>query len=94
MTRRHQRRLVAVLGTIEALQPHLQLEALRQGITTATQVVWLSAGARRCWRFFEQSFAAVAVGRLLACYHAAQHLWQAAEADGQTVKGRTPQPWF
>jgi hypothetical protein len=37
-TRLHQRRLVAVLGDIDALKPRLQLEALRQGITTATQV--------------------------------------------------------
>ena len=84
---------MAVLGTIEALQPRLQLEALRQGITTATQVVWLSDGARGFWRLFEQSFAAVAVG-ILDFYHAAQHLWQAAEAYGQTVRGRTPQQWF
>ena len=35
VTRLHQRRLVAVLGDIDALQPRLRLEALRQGMTTA-----------------------------------------------------------
>ncbi|PSB24395.1 ISKra4 family transposase [Stenomitos frigidus] len=93
VTRLHQRRLVAVLGNIEALQPRLHLEALRQGITTTTQVVWISDGARGFWRLFEQSFAAVAVG-ILDFYHATQHLWQAAEAYSQTVAGRTPQQWF
>lgn len=93
VTRLHQRRLVAVLGNIEALQPRLHLEALRQGITTATQVVWISDGARGFWRLFEQSFAEVAVG-ILDFYHATQHLWQAAEAYGQTVTGRAPQQWF
>lgn len=35
----HQRRLVAVLGDIDALRPRLWLEALRQGALTAPQVV-------------------------------------------------------
>jgi len=38
VTRLHQRWLVAVLG-IDALKPRLQLVALKQGITTAPQVV-------------------------------------------------------
>jgi hypothetical protein len=92
-SRLHQRRLVAVLGDIDALQPRLQLEALRQGITTATQVVWISDGARGFWRLFEQSFASVAVG-ILDFYHATQHLWQATEAYGKTIPTRTPQQWF
>ena len=37
--RLRQRRLVAVLGDIEALKPRLWLEAVRQGISTAPQVV-------------------------------------------------------
>src|SRR6266851_6750785 len=41
ITRLHQRRLVAVLGDIDALTPRLWLEAVRQGISTAPQVVWL-----------------------------------------------------
>jgi hypothetical protein len=42
---------------------------------------------------FAQSFAHFTVG-ILDFYHAAQHLWQAAEAYGQTIPGRTPQQWF
>lgn len=92
-TRLGQRRLVAVLGDIDALQPRLHLEALRQGITTAPQVVWLSDGARGFWRLFEQHFTSVAVG-ILDFYHATQHLWSAAQAYGQNVSGRTPEQWF
>ena len=40
------RRLVAVLGDIEALKPRLWLEALRQGIAQAPQVVWVSDSRR------------------------------------------------
>lgn len=89
----HQRRLVAVLGNLKALRPRVELEALRQGITTAPQVVWISDGARGFWRLFEQGFAAFAIG-ILDFYHATQHLWQAAEAYGHTIPGRTPAQWF
>src|SRR5262249_33910162 len=41
VTRLVQRRLVAVLGAIDALTPRLWLEALRQGVRRAPQVVWL-----------------------------------------------------
>ncbi|MDZ4872243.1 MAG: ISKra4 family transposase ISLesp2 [Chroococcidiopsis cubana SAG 39.79] len=41
VTRLHQRRLVASLGEIERLKSRLQLEALRQGITTTAQKVSL-----------------------------------------------------
>src|SRR5262249_35469500 len=53
VTRLAQRRLVAVLGDIDALAPRLWLEALRQGIRSAPQVVWLSDGGRGLWRLFE-----------------------------------------
>src|SRR5438445_7056949 len=56
------RRLVAVLGDIETLKPSLWLEALRQGIIRAPQVVWLSDGGRGLWRLFEEQFAASATG--------------------------------
>lgn len=92
-TRLEQRRLVAVLGDIAALQSRLQLEALRQGISTAPQVVWMSDGARGFWRLFEQHFSSMAIG-ILDFYHAAQHLWQAAEAYGNTLPTRTPGQWF
>lgn len=93
VARLHQQRLVAVLGDINELQPRLQLEALRQGITSAPQVVWISDGARGFWRLFEQCFADLAVG-ILNFYHASQHLWQAAEAYGKTIPLRTPEKWF
>lgn len=93
VTRLGQRRLVAVLGNIDELQPRVQLEALRQGITTASQVVWISDGARGLWRLFEQNLAEVAIG-ILDFYHAAQQLWDAAEAYGDTLSTRTPQQWF
>jgi hypothetical protein len=41
VTRLCQRRLVAVLGTIDDLAPRLWLEAVRQGVHTAMRVVWL-----------------------------------------------------
>ncbi len=93
VTRLGQRRLVTVLGNIDELQPRVQLEALRQGITTASQVVWISDGARGLWRLFEQNLAEVAIG-ILDFYHAAQQLWDAAEAYGDTLSTRTPQQWF
>jgi hypothetical protein len=92
-TRLEQRRLVAVLGNIEALQGRLQLEALRQGITNAPQVVWISDGARGFWQLFKQHFAGIAIG-ILDFYHAAQQLWEAADAYGNTLPTRTPQQWF
>ena len=64
ITRLRQRRLVAVLGDIDALKPRVWLEAVRQGISTAPQVVWLSDGARGLWRLYEEQWAAVAVGIL------------------------------
>jgi len=93
VTRLHQRRLVAVLGDINALKPRLQLEAFRQGITTAPQVMWISDGARGFWRLYRECFAHCAVG-ILDFYHAAQHLWQAASAYQDGNPARTSQQWF
>ncbi len=78
VTRLHHRRLVAVLGGVDALQPRLWLEAVRQGIRQAPQVVWLSDGARGLWRLYEERLAAYAVG-ILDFYHAAQYLWKGAD---------------
>lgn len=50
VTRLHQRRLVAVLGTVDDLKSRLQHEAHRQGIDKARQVAWISDGARGFWR--------------------------------------------
>jgi hypothetical protein len=51
-----QRRLVAVLGDIDALSPRLWLEAVRQGVLSSPQVVWLADGGRGFWRLFEERF--------------------------------------
>jgi hypothetical protein len=86
------RRVVAVLGDIDALRPRLWREALRQGILTTTCVVWLSDGGRGFWRLFQEPFAPYATG-ILDFYHAAQHLWKGAKArfDGRTVQAKM---WF
>lgn len=86
------RRLVAVLGNIEALSPRLWGEALRQGIVQAPHVVWLSDGGRGLWRLFEERFAGHARG-ILDFYHATQQLWTGAAAwwDGRTTQARR---WF
>jgi hypothetical protein len=83
---------VAVLGGIEALKARLWLEAVRQGILHASQVVWLSDGARGLWHLFEECFTAYATG-ILDFYHAAQQLWKSAAAwlDGRTTQARR---WF
>ncbi len=88
----HHRRLVAVLGNIEALRPRLWLEALRQGLRQASQVVWLSDGGPGFWGLYQDCFAHCAIG-ILDFYHAAQNLWKAAAAclDARTTKARK---WF
>lgn len=73
------RRLVAVLGDIDALAARLRLEALRQGITVAPAVVWISDGARGLWRLFHDYLAPLGVMGILDFYHAVGQLWSAAE---------------
>jgi hypothetical protein len=92
VSRLEQRRLVAVVGSLDTFGPRLWLAALRQGVTQARQVVWLSDGARGLWGLFETWFAAYAHG-VLDFYHAAQHLWRGAQAwlDGRTRRAQT---WF
>jgi hypothetical protein len=86
VTRLCQRRLVAVLGTIDDLAPRLGLEAVRQGVRTAVQGVWLSDGGRGFWSVFQRLFQAVGVIAILDFYHAAQNLYKGASAwlDGRT----------
>src|SRR2546427_5561808 len=62
VARLHRRRLVAVFGAIEALQRRLWLEALRQGLRRAPQVVWRSDGAQGLWHLFAACFARQATG--------------------------------
>jgi hypothetical protein len=92
VTRLQQRRLVAVLGDMAMLKPRLWLEALRQGILRAPQVIWLSDGGRGLWRLFEECFAGHARG-ILDFYHVAHQLWKGAAAwlDGRTTQSRR---WF
>jgi len=92
VTRLKRRRLVAVLGDIEALNPRLWLEALRQDVLDARLVAWLSDGGRGFWRLYRERFATLATG-ILDFYHAAQNLWKGAAAwlDGRTTRART---WF
>lgn len=87
-----QRRLVAVLGDIDELSPRLWLEAVRQGVLSSQQVVWLSDGGRGFWRLFEARFAKYATG-ILDFYHAAQNLWKGGKAwlDGRTQRAHD---WF
>jgi hypothetical protein len=87
-----QRRLVAVLGDIEALKPRLWLEAIRQGLLHRPKVVWLADGGRGFWRLFDEQLAQYATG-VLDFYHAAQNLWKGAKSwlDGRTQQARD---WF
>ncbi len=87
----YHRRLVAVLGDIEALKPRLWLEALRCDFRGST-VAWLSDGGRGFWRLYQECFSQTCMG-ILDFYHAAQNLWKAAAAalDGRTIKARQ---WF
>ena len=92
VTQLTQRRLVAVLGDIDELNPRLWLEAVRQGVLSSQRVVWLSDGGRGFWRLFEARFAKYATG-ILDFYHAAQNLWKGGKAwlDGRTQRARD---WF
>ena len=89
-----QRRVVAVLGDIEALKPRLWLEALRQGIEQASRVVWLSDGGAGFWRAFRELFGSFATG-ILDFYHAAQNLWKAVKVwkDGRSRRARAWWQW-
>lgn len=73
------RRLVALLGNIDALEPRLLWEARHQGLESAPQVVWLCDGGTGFWRLFHSCFFTWAVG-ILDFYHAAAHLYKAAVA--------------
>jgi len=88
----YQRRLVAVLGDIDALRPRLWLEALRQGVLTAPQVVWLSDGGVGFWGFYTDYLSSFSIG-ILDFYHAVQNLWKGAQSwlDGRSKKARL---WF
>jgi hypothetical protein len=81
-----QRRLVAVLGSIDDLTPRLWLEAVRQQVHTAVRVVWLSDGGAGFWTVFQRCFKAFGATAILDFYHAAQNLYKGTRAwlDGRT----------
>jgi hypothetical protein len=87
-----QRRLAAVLGSVDDFEPRLWIEAMRQGIKEAKCVVWLSDGGVGFWGIYYRRFAAYAIG-ILDFYHAAQNLWKGAKSwlDGRTHQARE---WF
>jgi hypothetical protein len=90
VSRLARRRLVAVLGDIEALSPRLWLESLHQAVPSAKLVAWVSDGGRGFWRLFRERFEQTAMG-ILDFYHAAQHLWTAAVAWLDAPRAQT---WF
>jgi hypothetical protein len=85
-------RVAAVLGNVDDLSERMWLEALKQGIRSAPQVVWLSDGGRGFWRLFEERFRSYASG-VLDFYHAAQNIWSGAKVwlDGRTHAAKA---WF
>lgn len=88
----YQRRLVAVLGDVDALRPRLWLESIRQGVLSATQVAWLSDGGVGFWGIYTACFGFFAKG-ILDFYHASQNLWKGAQIwlDGRSKNARE---WF
>ncbi|MEM7773668.1 MAG: ISKra4 family transposase [Cyanobacteria bacterium P01_A01_bin.37] len=87
------RRVVAHLGTIQRFGEHLRWQAARQSIETASECLWLSDGGTGFWGLFYRYFAPMQVIGILDFYHAAAHLWKAANAvfgDCAT----TTQHWF
>lgn len=88
----HHHRVAAVLGDIDDLAERMWLEGLKQGVREATQVVWLSDGARGLWRLFDERFQPYAIG-VLDFYHAAQNVWSGVKVwlDGRTTHC---QEWF
>jgi hypothetical protein len=92
VTRLYHRRLVAVLGDIDAFIPRIQFESHLQSMDTAPHVLWLSDGGCGFWRVYRQCFAHCAIG-ILDFYHAAGHLWRATTAlfDGRSMEAHQ---WF
>jgi hypothetical protein len=88
------RRVVAVLGNIEALKPRLWLEAVRQSIERAPRVIWLSDGGVGFWRVFRELFGTLAMG-ILDFYHAVQNVWKAVRVwkDGRSRRARQWWEW-
>jgi hypothetical protein len=86
------RRLVAVLGNIEAFKSRMWLVSVKEGILEASIVVWISDGGRGFWGVFHDLFSKRAQG-ILDFYHATQNIWKGAKSwfDGRSKKARE---WF
>jgi hypothetical protein len=87
------RRVVAVLGNVDAFIPLLRLESRRQDFEAAPQIIWLSDGGRGFWRVYETCFAHCAVA-VLDFYHAAGHLWRATTALFEDIQSVEAHAWF
>jgi hypothetical protein len=86
------RRMVAVLGNIDAFKSRMWLASVKEGILEAVTVVWISDGGRGFWGVFHDLFSKKAQG-ILDFYHAAQNIWKGAKPwfDGRTKKAHE---WF
>jgi hypothetical protein len=87
------RRVVAVLGNIDAFIPRLRLEARRQAFEAAPKVIWLSDGGRGFWRVYRTCFSHCAIA-VLDFYHAAGHLWRATQALFDDPSAPQARAWF
>ncbi|MCP4057718.1 MAG: ISKra4 family transposase [Pseudoalteromonas sp.] len=86
------KRVVGVLGNIDAFKPRMWLMAIKTGLLDAEKVVWLSDGGTGFWGLFHEKFSRYAYG-ILDFYHAVQNVWKGARAwlDGRTKKAHE---WF
>lgn len=86
------KRLVAILGDIKKFKPQLLLLSIKEGIKTATQVVWISDGGKGFWGVYNELFSKAAQG-ILDFYHASQNIWKAGKKwlDGRTNEAKD---WF
>jgi hypothetical protein len=87
------RRVVAVVGKIDAFIPPLRLEARRQAFESAPQVIWRSDGGRGFWRVYQTCFAHCAIA-VLDFFHAAGHLWRATTALVEDPRSAQAMNWF
>ena len=88
------RRVIAILDNINVFKNHMKLEGLKEGMSDAKKIVWLSDGGRGFWGVFRELFSNLNnVYGVLDFYHAAQNVYKGAKArfDGRTKKCRV---WF
>jgi hypothetical protein len=55
---------VALLGDINKFKPLLKLLSIKEGVTTARQVAWISDGGKGFWGVYNELFSKVAQGIL------------------------------